>query len=176
MPLFDRVRRGEKLRIRAEQWNAITEQAERAQREGTQFGDANQLAATRAPNVVVIKNETTQTVPRFGVLRVTGAVHDPTDEPELEDEFVSRMALRGNRPQGASLAIVVALEPIKPGQFGRAAASGVFACKVDVCSTAHQFATAKGDDVTGLQSAPEGPIQLLWKHGTGNAQWAIAAM
>jgi hypothetical protein len=176
MPLFDRVRRGERLRIRADQWNAIVDLADQAQRNQTQFGDADQLAPVRAPNVVLIKNDTNQPVPRFGVLQISGALHDPTNRPDLENEFVTKMALRGTRPDGTSPAIVVALEPIPAGSIGQAAASGVFACKVDVCSSAHRFAVAKGSDIATLQSAPEGPVQILWTANRGRASWTIAVM
>jgi hypothetical protein len=174
VPIFDRVRRGERLKIRADQWNALVDQAERAQRSGLQFGDADQLASVRAPNVVTIQNTTDALLPRFGVLRISGAVHNPTNHPERVEEFVARLALRGGTPGAGDLAIVVALEPIAAGAFGRAAASGVFACRIDVCSMSHRFARAKANNLTVLESAPEGPVQILWAPGTG--QWAVAAM
>lgn len=176
MPIFDKVRRGERLQIRADQWNAVLDVAERAQRSGNQFGDADQLPPTWGRNVVTIRNDAAVTVPRFGVLQITGVISDPTDRPDLEDEFAAKLALTGGEPTASGLGLVVALEPIKPGSFGRANASGVFACRVDVCTTAHNFAGPLAGSVAALKSAPEGPVQLLWKHGTGTAQWAVAAM
>ena len=177
MPMFDRVRRGERLKIRADQWNTMADLAERAAREADGFGAANQLPDALAPNTVLIRNTTATPVPQFGVLNVGGVLFNPAESAALAAEFAARPILQGSNPATGEARLVVALEPIAPNAIGRAAACGVFACRVNVCDAAHRYATSKANDVTQLQSAAAGPVQLLWlEPGTGANKWAVGAM
>jgi hypothetical protein len=175
MPIFDRVQRGERLTIRADQWNALAALAERAA--DGRFGAANQLPEAYAPNIALVRNDHNIRVPRFGVLVITGVVINPATSAALAAEFAARPILRGTAPSlDNDERIVVMLEPVEPGAVGRAAVSGVFACRVNVCDPAHRYAGGKFQDATQLQSAAAGPVLMLWRQGEGADQWAVGAM
>lgn len=140
----------------------------------------------RASNIVLVRNDSGQDVSRLGVLGISGVVIDPsggtlagTDAASKRArEFIARPVLTGVTPNATHAeAFVVCLEPIKNGKIGRAAASGTFACRVNVTSTAHKFAIAKTGDLSQLQSAACGVLQLAWKEGgTGENKWAVGVM
>lgn len=178
---FRKVRPGAPLRITARAWNRIVDTVTTKPAlvgEQTGFGIA--------PNVVLIKNTSGHVVPRFGVLGITGveilpsSAANPTQaEKDRTARFVESPVLTGSTPYTAQHAdrFVVAMEPIADGAVGVAAVSGVFACKVNVTSTNHRFASVKNNDRTQLASAACGVIQLLWvENQTGANRWAVGVM
>ena len=170
----------------ARAWNRAQDAADvvLGARTGAEAGAS--AGVERASNIVLIRNDSGQDVPWLGVLGISGVAIDPSggtlngtnDASKRAREFAARPVLTGVTPLGSHAeAFVVCLEPIKDGKIGRAAVSGVFACRVNVTSTAHKFATAKTGDLSQLQSASCGVLQLVWKEsGTGSNKWAVGVM
>lgn len=167
-----RIEPGQKLgtAISARAWNRAQDAADIVLGDRTRFAAAT-TAVEKASNIVLVRNATTLDVPQFGVLGIFGSVVDPGANAE-------RIALNGVIPvlEQHRHRFVVTLEPIAAGAVGRAAAGGVFYCKVVMASESHRFATVKDGDRTALQSTECGPARLLWvKSGTG-ARWAAGTM
>lgn len=123
---------------------------------------------------ILVKNGTTGTVNRWGVLAVAGVVFTPSGTTGAATrQFQDQPCLSGGLPTGGT-AFVVAVEPIKAGKIGRAAVAGVVQCKITVASESDTFATAKDGDLTQLTSASSGEATILWKEpGTGANKWAL---
>jgi hypothetical protein len=177
------VRSGQQLAIAAEQINWINRQM----RGGGGHSSTEAAAVDRASNIVLIRNNSGVTVPQVGVLGISGVAIDPSGGTLFGADaasararsFAERPVLVGNIPSIASHgnAFAVTLEPIGIGKIGRAAIGGCFACLVYVTDPTHGFATVKDGDVTQLQSARCGVLQLVWKQsGFGECKWAAGVM
>lgn len=173
--------------ISARAWNRAQDAADiiLGQSPGAVAADAGGF--NRLPNFVMIKNDSGQAVPRFGVLGIDGVEIDPSggtldgtnDASIRAREFARRPVLRGITPAVATHLerFVVLLEPAADQQVVRGAVGGSFACLVNVTSAGHQFATVKDGDSEQLQSTDCGVLQLLWKEpGTGSKKWAVGVM
>lgn len=184
-----RVEPGQKIAsaFSARAWNRAQDAADLVLDERGRFGAGPQAGRELAPNVVLIRNGSGQDIPWLGVLGISGVAINPsggeldgTDEAaDIARRFARGPVLSGATPQVASHAdaFVVAMEPIAAGAIGRAAIGGMFACKVNVTDVTHRFAVVKNNDVTQLQSARCGPLQLVWKDGSiGECRYAVGVM
>lgn len=159
---YQKVSPGERLTIPAAAWNKMLDSIAVPVRTGGELGSMQP-----APNTVLVKNDSGADLERFGVLGITGPVINPMAGPTQLADFQRRPAMRGVAvTAGLTEKFVVALEPIKNGSFGLAAASGVFAAKVRLLNTSHRFAQAYTGE-TQLRSAACGPVMLLWVGATG---------
>ena len=140
----------------------------------------------RAPNFVMIKNDTGENLKRFGVLGISGVVINPSGgtlegtnaASSAAREFSMSPVLSGVTPTvGHANKFAVLLEPCPIDGVVRAAVSGVFACVVNVIDSSHGFATIKVGDNEQLQSTGCGLVQLLWvESGIGSRKWAVGVM
>lgn len=178
---FRKVRPGTPLRITARAWNRIVDSV------SSKPGFVGEQAAFGiAPNVVLIKNVSGHSVPRFGVLGIDGVAIQPfsganpsQQQKDRTAQFLSSPVLTGITPFSGTHSdrFVVLMEPLEDDAIGVGAVSGVFPCKVNITSTNHRFATVKNDDRTQLASASCGVIQLLWAESTtGTGKWALGVM
>lgn len=184
-----RVQPGQRLdsAFSARAWNRAQDAADivLAAQRGVEAGQSDHF--DRSPSLVLIRNNTGQSVPRFGVLGITGVVIDPTggtlegtdQASNRARQFARRPVLAGSTPNSTrdKETFAVLVEPASPGSIVRAAVSGSFACRVQVINTAHRFATVKHNDFTQLQSTDCGVLQLLWtESGAGQMKWAVGVM
>jgi hypothetical protein len=195
MPRQDgRIEKGQSLRsaISARAWNRAQDAADVVL--GSQNGIvAGESAPYRRSSILVrVKNDTFQSVPLFGVLGVKGVAIDPSGGTLQGTDAASSRARDFSR-QPVLLGVVpilsqhrdsfvVCMEPIPAGRIGAAAVGGMFACRVNVTSQSHKFATCKDGDATQLQSATCGMVQLVWKDTpgeepyTGENIWCVGVM
>jgi hypothetical protein len=182
MDPIKKVRPGERLQIPARAWNRVLDTL------GPNLGYAAGASAgvERASNIVLVRNDSGMNLPACAVLGISGVAISPvggtltgTDAASARARsFFERPALTGIVPSTAdhSDKFVVTLEPIAAGAIGRAAAGGVFACKVQVNDIFHNYATVKGGDPLQLQSSACGLVQLLWREVAGSDSWAVGVM
>lgn len=180
---------GQQLRLAAEQVNALN----RMMRVSGGMTAGPQSTWPRASNLITIQNTLAGAanysidVPWLGVVGIFGPAISPvggtlegSDEVDSRARsFAARPILIGEVPTIAAHAdsFAIAMEPIPIGGTGLAAVGGAFACKVHVTDASHRFAGVKDGDVTQLQSARCGPVQLLWKEpGVGECKWACGVM
>jgi hypothetical protein len=180
-----RIEPGQKLAgaISARAWNRAQDAADRVLGVGTGMTGGGATGADGSPNIVLIKNDSGVDVPWLGVLAVSGVAVDPSggtlagngDADKKARQFATQPVLSGGLP-AVNSTVVVAMEPIAQGKIGRAAASGVFACRVNVTEESHKFAVADNGFVTRLKSASCGPCELLWKETGLGDKWAVGSM
>jgi hypothetical protein len=120
------------------------------------------------------KNTTTSTVPRWGVLAITGLEIQPTSQAGgATASFEELPVLRGATPTSSTRAWVIAIEPIKANEIGRVAVAGVVQAKVEIKNSSDEFVAA-GTTTSQLVTGSSGEGAILWKEtGTGLNKWAL---
>lgn len=166
---FRKVRPGQPLRITAKAWNRVLDSVA-TQPEFLGGGGAY----GRTNHVVQIKNTTGSTVPKWGVLAITGIANDPTAGAASLVQFQEMPILEGSTPTTTTGGkFVVAVEPIAAGKFGRAAIDGVVQVKVEVDKDTDKFVTCKAS-ASEMKTGARGEGLILWKEaGTGTNKWAL---
>jgi len=110
-------------------------------------------AATEQPTPytwVMAKNNTGSTVPRWGVLAITGMDITPGSSANATSQFEQLPVVAGGTPDATAKPWCVAVEPIAAGKVGRVAVGGVVQLK------AEDLGKAAG-------------AQVLWK----DSNWAL---
>jgi hypothetical protein len=121
---------------------------------------------------VLVQNNTTNTISRYGILGLDAPVIDPNtyQDPALNQGVF----LIGAVPTVPDFnnCFGVAQEPIAPGALGRCRLSGVTYAKVSISSTNDACADIADSDVTQLLSGDSG-AQILLKPGDIGQQWCV---
>ena len=173
---LDPVSSGQKLRIPAAAYNAWCAAA-RAFNASRLPGGAGSPSRRKDYATALVRNATGEDAAQFTILAIGGVVIDPMCGQDAEDDFRDAPIFDGYQPAGTpEEPLVILLEPVKAGDFGQGVLSGTTPVKINVLDTAHPCAVASKDDVTALQSAPAGPVRILWKAGTGDDQWAVVCL
>lgn len=174
MPRNDgRVDPGQPLRsaISARAWNRAQDAADVVL--GDRYGiSVGQVTAIQQPYTWAYC-KATATVPRWGILAITGLEISPTatDTDSATGSFQDTPVLTGGTPSATTTAWCVAVEPIESGKIGRVAVAGVVQAKVSVGDSSHKFARAKAS-ASELETATSGEALVLWK-GSG---WALVRL
>lgn len=143
----------------------------------------------RASNIVIAFNSTGFLLPMLGVVSISagnlgdlsGATIDGTNQASsLLRQVIERPLLTASLP-GPGAAIGISLEPIPDGKWGRVAMSGVVFSKINVTNFGHNYADARVNDMSQLQSAACGPIKIIWYEKIGSSrigpdQWAVVLL
>jgi hypothetical protein len=148
-------------------WNPVIQAATdfRHSQSPQPSGIAGLLPAQHAVEIL-IRNESSGTVGRHGVLRISGIAITPT---AAEARFRDRPIFIGSAPDGASThGIVVTLEAIKQNAIGRAIIVGLAVAQVNVTSASHKFAKPINANTTNLVSDASEGFPLIWGVHTGS--------
>lgn len=167
-----KVHSGQRLRMSAEEFNAFTDAAVDLRARQSSRGTRPFPSDTPSPTILV-RNDSGQNVPRFGVLGLAGPLITPEDNLS---EFQSRIALSGIAPveEEHEDGFVILAEPLAEGVIGEAFLTGASPVQVEVEDEDHSHATVKDGEVGFLVSTgDEGKNRILWKElGTG-LKWAL---
>lgn len=163
-----KVRAGEPLRIPARTYNAFIDAAQLTRRVNADVGGEQALPVAHE-HLVLIRNDSGQDLPRFGVLGIDRPLIQPGAEGN-DAEFRRRAALIGAAITSTTEYIgrfVIAREPIVAGQLGWAVIRGVTPTLLNVISEEHTHAdTFPGQQ--HLRTGFTGAARILWKEtGTG---------
>lgn len=163
-----KVRPGEPLRIPARAYNAFVDAAQQARRIETGMSAAD-VGTGINEQLVLVRNESGDDLPRFGVLGINGPIVSPGDGGNA-DEFKRRTAIVGAAITSTDEYVgrfVVAREPIPVGRIGVAFIRGVTPAVVEVGDEEHTHADTFPDSQY-LTSGFTGAARILWKEeGTG---------
>ena len=121
---------------------------------------------------VMAKNNTGSTIPRWGVLAITGMDITPGSSTTATGQSEQLPVVAGGTPSDTTTAWCVAVEPIAAGKIGRVAVGGVVQVKVEVADSSHVFAKCKAS-TSELKSTDNGEGVILWK---GAGQWALVRL
>lgn len=172
MDPFRKVVPGERLAIQAVAWNRVIDQIALAPAAAPSGGETGRLTNLR----ILCKNETSGTVDQWGILHITGIAPAITGVTGAAfEQFQTAPAVVGVTPTGATSGqFLVAVEPIKAGEFGLAAIDGVVQVKLDVTAESDGFATPKPGSTTEMKTGSSGAATILWKQpGTGAGKWGL---
>ncbi|HEY4258590.1 MAG TPA: hypothetical protein VGM98_00460 [Schlesneria sp.] len=164
------VHPGDDVSIEAKVWNKVLDDYER------DTGPSGPRSrAFRQSVTALIRNETGQDLPRYGVVGLGAPIILPSDD---ETEFLSKIALHGLLIDNEDLYDLrwgLTLTPIAVGEFGTVVVQGLCFAKINMSGAT----TAKPvtNDVTALTSADCGLARVLWSDptGTGN-RWALVCL
>ncbi len=113
MTLLTKVRSGDPLRIPAAAYNAFVDAAHVT---GRINADVGRPAASQGhESHVLVRNESGEDLPRFGVLGIVGPILEPGDDFKRRTAVVGAAITVGDDYVGR---FVVAREPIAPGRIG----------------------------------------------------------
>jgi hypothetical protein len=169
---YRKVFPGERLAIPAAAWNRVIDQIALAPTASPSGGEAS-----RIPNLrVFVRNDTSGTIDQWGILHITGICPAITGTTgSAFEQYQTSPAVAGVTPIGSTNGqFLVAVEPIKAGEFGLAAIDGVVQVKLDVTAESDRFATPKAGSTTEMKTASSGEATIIWKEsGTGGGKWGL---
>lgn len=164
------VRPGDKLRIAAEQINFLN--GLMRGRGGMAAGGLEGWEPGR--NIIFARNSTGGDLPRWGVMRISGIEINPTANGTSLHSFEEMPCITGAKPNADTDGkFVIAVEPIKANKVGLVCAAGIVQTKVLFSSANHTRAKPKNNVVGYLESATDGPVEILWSASTSGEQWAL---
>jgi hypothetical protein len=186
MPGFKHAKKGDRLVIPADDYNAAMEAARAfaAQRLG-----GGPRHATPDATLCLVRNNSGSDVGQFAVLGIDGVLIEPTlNEPE----FRSRRAFSGVEPAAEHVGgrSVITLNPIRSGEIGKAVLAGATAVRIKTPGDPDDVTAADVDegDTTHLIANPAGAWRVFWiqsvddagatgdgEEAEPNDRWAIVA-
>lgn len=166
------VNPGDPIRLAASQINGLN----RLLSLGAGFGAQSAADPPTPYTWVMAKNSTASTVPRWGVLAITGMDISPATSENATSQFEQMPVVAGGTPSATTTAWCIAVEPIAANAVGRVAVGGVVQCKVEVTSADDKFVACKSS-VSELKTGLTGEGIILWKDsGTGSGRWALVRL
>lgn len=168
-----KVRSGDPLRIPAGAYNAFIDAAHFARRIDA---DA-QVESARdrtGEHLVLVRNESGDDLPRFGVLGINGPIIEPGSGGNT-NEFKRRAAIIGAAITTTDEFIgrfVVAREPIPSGRIGLAVVRGVTPAVINIADVEHTHADTEAESQF-LRSGFTGAARILWKEEGTDQKLAI---
>jgi hypothetical protein len=167
MGLFDHVKAGDPVRLRAPVWNALLDAA--AARQG-EVGFGTESRPGR--DVVFVKNTSGADRERFDILGIDAPIFTPSDN---EESFKNQVALKGVTPTAADHTgrFAVLMEPAKSGAVVPALLASISAVHVNVTDEDHAFADVADGQCGHLASGTTGAAQILWKEAGTGVKWAV---
>lgn len=117
---------------------------------------------------ILIRNDTGDTVARYGVL----AVGDPVLTPGVSlSGFKNNKLFKGIAPSPTAIVAVVQ-ETIADGAIGRAVVAGLTQVQIDVSDAAHQYATPTTDP-EHMESGATGRFKIVYKASGTGVVWGV---
>lgn len=171
-----RVEPGQPVRtaFSAGAWNRAQDAADvvLGQRDG--FDADGPIYGSAPYTALPCKNVSGQTVPRWGVLAITGLEVAPTGVTgPATAQYEQSPVLRGSTPTTSTNDLFgVAVEPIANNAIGRLAVDGLVQVKLEVRNTADATAGPKAS-TSELQSGGNGAAIIYKESGTGADKWAL---
>jgi hypothetical protein len=171
MPLFPRLRSGDKLRVSAAGFNAAMDVAE-AFREGRL--DRLPIQSTDRQGLILVRNSSGSDLARFAVLGVdVPAILPSVDLPGFKNAVV----FNGVTPAAGHVGKFCVLQaPIANGSIGVAVISDVTQVSLNVISSAHAWADADAGVTATIKTAATGTARILWKESGTGTKWGIVAL
>lgn len=134
-------------------------------------------------NIIQILNQSDQIVPWYGVLELGEPRHqdnagDVTDTPH-EDLFKNQVYVAGHAPTGDSnirAPIGIVQKPLNKDCVGDILVEGItqaIVYRADTTEIEYRFAKPMAGDVTKLELAIEGPVEILWREEGYGDKWAL---
>lgn len=119
--------------------------------------------------IILVKNTTALSLPRFSILGLNGSVYDPNYSEQQRAEFKNQIALKGTMPSSTYAGKFCVLQnDALPGEVVPAMVSGVTPCLLKVGNTSDSYADVETDAAIAdrtryLKTGASGAAQILFK-------------
>ena len=168
-----KVRSGESLSIPASTWNAFIDATNWVRNE-QQNRRSQGVSSGAGVGIVFVKNAESEARERFSALVLVDVAVSPK---ENEDEFLSSVPVFAGAKMTSereTMPYAILLEPVAPGEIGRAMVLGVVPAQVTIRDADDMFAVpTPGSSAGALQSDSSGVARILWKAGGSGTQWCL---
>ena len=126
----------------------------------------------REHSEILVRNDSGVDREWYDVLGIDDSLIDPATHPA---EFKNHILLSGVTPDEDAHRgkFCILLEPAPAGKIRPAIVAGVTVAKVNVVSTAHQYADVKDGDAACLQTCAAGGARILWRAGSVGVVWGV---
>lgn len=166
-----RAQQGEPLNIPAADYNRFVDAAENYLR-NRNLKQPAKFNPTDLRAVLLVRNDSSQQIPRFGVMGIDGPVFDPAEQLL---SFQNYPVLRGNIPneeihQGR---FVITLQPIAPTTIGYVLAAGVVQVQIQSDDESVMQADILNGVTEHLQAINGGAASILWRDNGQGVKWAL---
>jgi|GEM_PF-6006624 hypothetical protein len=163
--MFEEVRPGQPLRIRADVWNALMRMA--AEYYGGRAGRSAAFPTRHDSRTTVLaRNDTGLQLNQFDVVGIDGPLLDSGDWRE-------RTAIKVVVPTANHRGLFgIVVEPIPADKLGLVCVAGVCLARVVIQETGHQFCDVTIGQISHLTSTVAGAGQILWR-ASGNPGWCL---
>lgn len=158
---FQKVQRGQRLRIPAETFNTFIDAAKDF-RQRTQNRTRRGQPELPPAGTILVKNGTDRDLDRFDVLGIQRPIFTPV---ESLFSFQNQPAVIGVTPNEEAHfgRFVVLQEPLKRGMIGRACLSGLTHVRLNVLDEDDEFADVETGCCENLTTGTAGSAFILWK-------------
>lgn len=169
---FEKVTKGKPFDAPAIVWNGFIDAANTNQANQINQGTEN-ARALNPSGVVLVKNQSGLTIPRFGVVVVNQALLSPASAAFKNDTPV----FQALRYQYSSIWKVLGImqEPLKNGRIGKALVCGITPAVVNIVN-AGRYAVPDLDNPFVLKSAHEGAFKIAWQPSGSGEQYCMLAV
>lgn len=162
-------------RIPAKDWNEIRDFINRyAQQPGGMVN--NPLN----PFLVWVKNNTSNNLPAFSVVKLDGAIYPQRASADTKDAALNQLLeISGNTPTGeAGENIGILQEDVPTGQLGKAVVVGasLVYVQVDNANTTYKFAKSLSSCEKLQADESEGQVRIVWKESGTGKKWAYVIL
>lgn len=161
---IERVNAGDRLAIRAADWNELARTADFVEGLRNRTGGAGSGRQELDPSKAYGYNSTGSALAIGNIVSVSDLAIDLVDGewPVFDLDL----------PGDARLGIMLESVPATGDYAGLVCVAGVARTKVNVTDAEHQFAQPNGT-LTALDSSESGPVRILWAEGEGDDQDAL---
>jgi hypothetical protein len=174
--ILDPVNPGQMMRPPAAAWNLLMQMLQWWLNSAS--GDRGRMPVIPLSGFVDVRNESGSDVPRFGVLKISALVFNPS--AALPAFQAGPPTVKGIAPDGPSPAggIVILQNGLAAGapNLIRAIASGISPVRLSVTDEGHRYADTAEDDVETLHSASSGPALILAKESGTGTKWGYVIL
>ena len=169
-----KVRPGEPLKIPADQYNSFIDAASKVESLDRFFAQGIRKGFNDH-DTIKVRNGASANLPRFSILGLNTSTIDPAS---YLLEWKQQPAMNCVVPDAAVhlSRFVVIVEPLLENAMGRAVASGVVPCQVNITNEGHQYAIPETGQTAYLTSASNGSAQILWRQSGTGLKWAFVRL
>jgi len=175
MGLFDKKFPGQKLNLRAQDWNDVLDAARNGRETTRDVAEVPGLL--RQSTLCKLRNQTGTDLPRYSIVGLDGPIVAPSEEVDV---FQQQLTFDGVVPATPTHIgrFAVLLESLPDGEMGQAVISGVVPCHLALggADPVPPYAEVAAGITATLAGSAGGSAQVLWAEVVGTTRWALVRL
>lgn len=176
MGIFSKKQKGQRARVKAEDWNAMLEAAQAQRGLRLDRRSAPQEVA-RQPDLAKVQNLSGAALGRFAAVALrTPIIAEDDNAPEFKrvTNFAAYKAEAADLTE-VPTKVGILLVPLASTAIGDCLVAGVAPCQVTMVSATHRYADlTSGQEY--LTSATSGSVEILWAESGTGLKWAYVRL